>query len=53
MPKITEVNDRPLPTKIDKDCLESARKGSEGIGLNEKSYVEQMADFNQGVDIKE
>ena len=53
MPKITEVYDRPLPTKIDKECLESAEKGSKGIGLNEKSYVEQMADFNQGVDITE
>lgn len=28
--------------------LESQRKGHEGIGLNEKSYNEDQADFNQG-----
>lgn len=30
------------------ESLESQRKGHEGIGLNEKSYNEDQADFNQG-----
>ena len=30
------------------EMRESQRKGSVGIGLNEKSYNEDQADFNQG-----
>jgi len=30
------------------ESRESQRKGSEGIGLNEKSYNEDQADFNMG-----
>lgn len=48
MPKIKEVFDRPLPTKIDLAQVESQRKGAEGIGLNEKSLNESLADLNQG-----
>lgn len=48
MPNIKEVFDRPLPTKIDSAQLESQRRGAEGIGLNEKSFNELLADLNQG-----
>jgi hypothetical protein len=30
---------------------ESQEKGNEGVGLNEKSYNQDCADFNQGVSI--
>ena len=53
MPKIKEVFDRTLPTKIDPAQVESQRKGSEGIGLNEKSFLEHEADFNRAPDITE
>lgn len=35
-----------VPTLAER--LESQRKGAEGIGLNEKSYNEDQADFNMG-----
>lgn len=56
MPKITEVKDSDihvLPSKIDQSSLDSAKRGHEGIGMNEKTYNEKMAENNQAVDVTE
>lgn len=53
MPKITEVFDRKLPTKIDPALLESQQKGGEGIGTNDETYAERMGQFNQSADVTE
>lgn len=47
------VADRKLPTKLDPECMRSAKRGGQGKGLNDQTMNESLADMGQASEIEE
>lgn len=48
-----QVADRKLPTKLDPECTRSAKRGTQGKGLNDQTMNESLADMGQAPKIEE